>query len=105
MPLLLARSDAEDEFAELAVEAATGGIPLAEEAGCLGLPEEYSLSIREDSPPMMPAPKPIERGLRASGQFGTAKGEREERCCLSLVVLVLIRFEVSLTVRGVRSSE
>ena len=72
MLLLLARSDAEDELAvvdlaELAVEAATGGIPLAEEAGrgCLAFAatavEEYSLSIREDSPPMMPAPKPIER--------------------------------------------
>ena len=87
MLLLLARSDAEDELAvvdlaELAVEAATGGIPLAEEAGlgCLAFAvavEEYSLSIREDSPPMMPAPKPIEREGITSWKIG--KEEREER--------------------------
>ena len=108
MPLLLARSDAEDEFAELAVEAATGGIPLAEEAGCLGLPEEYSLSIREDPPPVMPAPKPIERE-RIKGQIGT-KEEREERKDIvgrcrrkdgGALVPMPIPFEVPLRVREV----
>ena len=63
-PLLLPplRREAEDEFAvdlaELAVEAATGGIPLA--AACLAgrLAAGYSRSIREDS---LAAPTPIER--------------------------------------------
>ena len=68
-PLLLPplRREAEDEFAvdlaELAVEAATGGIPLAEAAegaACLGgrLAAGYSRSIREDS---LAAPTPIGR--------------------------------------------
>ena len=72
-PLLLPplRREAEDEFAvdlaELAVEAATGGIPLAAAAvvaaeGAAGLAGRlaagYSRSIREDS---LAAPTPIER--------------------------------------------
>ena len=63
------RREAEDEFAvdlaELAVEAATGGIPLAAAvaaegaAGLAGrLAAGYSRSIREDS---LAAPTPIER--------------------------------------------
>ena len=64
--LLPLRREAEDEFAvdlaELAVEAATGGIPLAaaaEGAGLGGrLAAGYSRSIREDS---LAAPTPIER--------------------------------------------
>ena len=66
------RREAEDEFAvdlaELAVEAATGGIPLAAAAaaaaaeGAAGLAGRlaagYSRSIREDS---LAAPTPIER--------------------------------------------
>ena len=62
------RREAEDEFAvdlaELAVEAATGGIPLAAAAaeGAAGLAGRlaagYSRSIREDS---LAAPSPIER--------------------------------------------
>ena len=57
-----ARNDAADDWAEFAVDAATGGIPLLTGCFLAALPieaEEYSLSIREDSPP--PAPKPIER--------------------------------------------
>ena len=67
--LLPLRREAEDEFAvdlaELAVEAATGGIPLAAEAAAEGaaglggrLAVGYSRSIREDS---LAAPTPIER--------------------------------------------
>ena len=66
--LLPLRREAEDEFAvdlaELAVEAATGGIPLAAAAAAEGaglggrLAAGYSRSIREDS---LAAPTPIER--------------------------------------------